>query len=226
MKKIDIPKFEKNMSINFFFQFDDKRGNKTIVLEDLICGYDNFQTPSLNLVIDFGTKLQILGKNGTGKTTLINTILKFQKPLSGKMIVGSDAKIGYISQDTLISNQEDTILDFLIKDTDNYDLSFIFTLLDKFNISYDDRNKKYNSLSPGERTRVNLAKIALNKINILILDEVTNHLDKSALDLIYELIRTYEGTIISISHNRKYNEILNPDMILDISNGLIMKNDK
>ncbi len=78
-------------------------------------------------------------------------------------------------------------------------------------------------MSPGERTRVNLAKIALNKINILIVDEITNHLDKEALDLIYELISTYEGTIISISHNRKYNEILNPTLTLDITNGFVKR---
>ena len=76
-------------------------------------------------------------------------------------------------------------------------------------------------MSPGERTRVNLAKIALNKINILIVDEITNHLDKEALDLIYELLNHYEGTIISISHNRKYNEILKPTLTLDMTNGSI-----
>lgn len=97
----------------------------------------------------------------------------------------------------------------------------IFTLLDKFNISYDDKDKPYSILSPGQRTRVNLVKIALSRINVLILDEVTNHLDKEAIDLIYELISTYQGTIISISHNRKYNDILNASMLMDISTGNI-----
>ena len=67
-----------------------------------------------------------------------------------------------------------------------------------------------------------MIKIALNKINVLILDEVTNHLDKEALDIIYELIKNYNGTIISISHNRKYNEILNADFEFNIENNLII----
>lgn len=64
-----------------------------------------------------------------------------------------------------------------------------------------------------------MVKLALEKINILILDEITNHLDKEALDLIYELVDGYEGTIISVSHNRKYNEYLNEDIEIDISSG-------
>ncbi len=66
-----------------------------------------------------------------------------------------------------------------------------------------------------------MAKIALNKINILVLDEITNHLDKEALNLIYELVQDYNGTIISISHNRKFNEILNANMNLNIESGNI-----
>lgn len=88
-------------------------------------------------------------------------------------------------------------------------------------ISYEDKDRRYSTLSPGERTRINLIKIALNKTNVLILDEVTNHLDKEALDLIYELVRNYTGTIISVSHNRKYNEMLDSDIILDIETGLV-----
>ena len=143
------------------------------------------------------------------------------KPLSGRCIIGNDAKIGYISQDTIFEDNDETILEFLTKNVSNIDYSVIYMLLDKFNFEYDDRNKKYKNLSPGERTRVNLIKIALNKINVLILDEVTNHLDKEALDIIYELIENYNGTIISISHNRKYNEILNADFEFNIENNLV-----
>ena len=99
----------------------------------------------------------------------------------------------------------------------------MFILLDKFNINYNDKDKSYASLSPGERTRVNLAKLALDNINVLILDEVTNHLDKEALDLIYELVNEYNGTIISISHNRKYNEQLKSDIDLDVNTGNVLQ---
>lgn len=223
LEKVEIPEFEEKKSINFFSQFDNSKGNKDILLENLVCGYEKkFVTSPINLQIDFGSKISISGSNGCGKTTLIKTIMGLLKPLSGKCIIGNDVKIGYISQDTIFEDNDETILEFLTKNVSNIDYSVIYMLLDKFNFEYDDRNKKYKNLSPGERTRVNLIKIALNKINVLILDEVTNHLDKEALDIIYELIKNYNGTIISISHNRKYNEILNADFEFNIENNLII----
>lgn len=226
LKKMNDTKFIEKEPIDVFFSIDEDNGNKDIILENLICGYDNFQTPIINLTIPFGTKLNIVGGNGSGKTTLIKTILKRLEPKQGSVLIGSSAKIGYISQNTLENNSDETVIEYLTKNINNVDSSFAYTLLSKFNISYDERNRMYKTLSPGERTRVNLVKLALNKTNILILDEVTNHLDKDALDLIYELVGTYRGTIISISHNRKYNEILNPNLILDIKTGKVKYSDK
>lgn len=218
--EISVPVFHERKPISITFDMDTSKGNRDIILEDLICGYDVFKTKPISLSIPFGSRIKIEGRNGSGKTTLIKTILCEITPIDGQIIIGKDVKIGYISQDTLLRSEDnDTLLDYLIKGREDIDLSQIFILLDKFDISYEDKDKPYSSLSPGERTRVNLVKIALNKTNVLILDEVTNHLDKEALDLIYELIKTYLGTIISISHNRKYNDILNADIIFDMESG-------
>lgn len=218
--KINIPKFEEKEDINFFFELDNSKGNKDIVLTELVCGYEKFKTPPINLVIKYGSKVQIEGSNGSGKTTLIKTILGDISPQSGMVNIGGNVKIGYISQDTLSDNSEESIIDYITKDIKEYDKSMLFTMLSKFGINYEDKDKKYMTLSPGQRTRVNLVKLALNKINVLILDEVTNHLDSDALNLIYELVNTYEGTIISISHNRKYNELLNASVTLDVETGI------
>ena len=220
LDKVVIPKFEEKESINFFFELDDSKGNKDIILNDLVCGYDKFQTLPINLNIKYGSKIQIEGGNGSGKTTLIKTIMGIISPISGTIEMGNNVRIGYISQDTLTDNNDESIIDYITKDSSDVDYSMIFTMLDKFGISYEDKDKKYSTLSPGERTRVNLVKLALNKINVLILDEVTNHLDIDALNLIYELVSSYNGTIISISHNRKYNEILNATSVLDIEKGI------
>jgi ATPase subunit of ABC transporter with duplicated ATPase domains len=219
LENLKMPEFKEKQPIKVLFNFDNSKGNRDIFLENLVCGYDTFKTPELNLLIPFGTKVNIVGGNGTGKTTLIKTILGDIDPIYGNIRIGSDGKIGYISQDTLDNNTDETVYNYLIEDKKDIDNSKIFTLMDKFNFDYDDRNKSYGSLSPGERTRVNLIKLALDNINILILDEVTNHLDKEALDLIYELVDDYKGTIISISHNRKYNEELDADINLDIKTG-------
>ncbi|MGN1312124.1 MAG: ribosomal protection-like ABC-F family protein [Bacilli bacterium] len=221
LDEIDIPTFQERKKINFFLDLDNEKGNKNIYVDDLVCGYENFQTVPLKLNIDFGSKISIKGNNGSGKTTFIKTILGLIKPIDGNIIIGNDVKIGYISQDTIINDKNISVYKFITSGLDDIDCSLVFTLLNNFGFNYDDRDKKYSELSPGQRTRVNLAKIALHKINVLILDEITNHLDKEALELIYELVESYPGTIISISHNRKYNEILNADYSLDISTGNI-----
>lgn len=221
LEDLDIPTFQERKKINFFLDLDNEKGNKNIYVNDLICGYDNFCTVPLNLNIEFGSKININGSNGSGKTTFIKTLLGLIEPIDGNITIGTDVKIGYISQDTIIDDKNISVYDFIIDGFEDVDRSLIFTLLNNFGFNYDDRNKKYSELSPGQRTRVNLAKIALHKINVLILDEITNHLDKEALDLIYELVESYPGTIISISHNRKYNEILKPNLALDIATGKI-----
>lgn len=227
MEDIDVPTFQERKKINFFLDLDNEKGNKNIYIDSLICGYDEFQTIPLSLNIDFGSRINIKGPNGSGKTTFIKTILGLIKPIEGNVVIGNDVKIGYISQDTIIDNKNISVYEFITSGIDEIDRSLVFTLLNNFGFDYDNRDKKYFELSPGQRTRINLAKIALHKINVLILDEITNHLDKEALDLIYELVESYPGTIISISHNRKYNEVLNADYSLDISTGNIecLKND-
>lgn len=227
LEDIDVPTFQERKKINFFLALDNEKGNKNIYIDSLICGYDEFQTIPLSLNIDFGSRINIKGPNGSGKTTFIKTILGLIKPIEGNVVIGNDVKIGYISQDTIIDNKNISVYEFITSGIDEIDRSLVFTLLNNFGFDYDNRDKKYFELSPGQRTRINLAKIALHKINVLILDEITNHLDKEALDLIYELVESYPGTIISISHNRKYNEVLNADYSLDISTGNIecLKND-
>lgn len=220
LDKLNIPNFEEKKPIDVFFSLDDDKGNKDIVLDNLVCGYDTFKTVLLNLTIPYGIKVQIKGFNGSGKTTLIKTILGQIDPIKGTISVGSKVKMGYISQNTLLEGNK-SVIEYLTENMNEVNYSFVFTLLEKLNISYEDKDKIYSKLSPGERTRVAIAKLALLKTNVLILDEVTNHLDKEAFDLIYELISSYEGTIISISHNRKYNELLDADILLDMSTGLI-----
>ena len=220
LENIEISKFEEKKPISVFFNFDDIKGNKDISIENLVCGYDNFKTSKINMYIPFGTKVSIEGENGSGKTTFLKTILGLEEPLSGNLKIGNSVKLGYISQNTLENvEDEETIITYLLKNNSKKDKSQVFSILDKFDIDYEDRNKVYVNLSPGERTRVNIARLAIDNINTIIMDEVTNHLDKKALDLIYELIEKYEGTIISVSHNRKYNELLNSDITLDIKSG-------
>ena len=213
--------FKKKEKVSFDVNFTNEKGNKDIVINDLVCGYENFKTNKINLNIPFGMRVRIDGKNGTGKSTFINTLLSRIDKVSGNIIKGNEVKFGYISQDTLIEDNNKTIYEYLTEEMDEVNNGLLFTVLDKFNISYEDRNKKYSKLSPGERTRVNLAKLSIDEVNVLVLDEITNHLDMEALNLIYDMLGSFKGTIISISHNRKFNEILSPDITYNISSSKI-----
>ena len=213
--------FKKKEKVSFDVNFTNEKGNKDIVINDLVCGYENFKTNKINLNIPFGMRVRIDGKNGTGKSTFIKTLLSKIDKVSGDIIKGNEVKFGYISQDTLIEDNNKTIYEYLTEGIDEVNNGLLFTVLDKFNISYEDRNKKYSKLSPGERTRVNLAKLSIDEVNVLILDEITNHLDMEALNLIYDMLCSFKGTIISISHNRKFNEILSPDITYNISTSKI-----
>ena len=213
--------FKKKEKVSFDVNFTNEKGNKDIVINDLVCGYENFKTNKINLNIPFGMRVRIDGKNGTGKSTFIKTLLSRIDKVSGNIIKGNEVKFGYISQDTLIEDNNKTIYEYLTDGIDEVNNGLLFTVLDKFNISYEDRNKKYSKLSPGERTRVNLAKLSIDEVNVLVLDEITNHLDMEALNLIYDMLGSFKGTIISISHNRKFNEILSPDITYNISSSKI-----
>lgn len=213
--------FKKKEKVSFDVNFTNEKGNKDIVINDLVCGYENFKTNKINLNIPFGMRVGIDGKNGTGKSTFIKTLLSKIDKVSGDIIKGNEVKFGYISQDTLIEDNNKTIYEYLTDGMNEVNNGLLFTVLDKFNISYEDRSKKYSKLSPGERIRLNLAKLSIDEVNVLVLDEITNHLDMEALNLIYDMLGSFKGTIISISHNRKFNEILSPDITYNISSSKI-----
>lgn len=226
LEKIEIDTaFKKREKIDFSVDCYDSKGNRDIFVSELVCGYNTFCTPAISIDIPFGTILCIQGKNGTGKTTFIKTLLKEIPALSGNILVGNDVKIGYISQDSLDNENTDyTVYEYLVKDVD-IDKSKVFNILNKFHINYEDKDKIFATLSPGQRTRINLAKLAINDTNTLILDEATNHLDIEAIHILEEVIKSFNGTIISISHNRAFNKVLNADIILDIETGTLTYED-
>lgn len=217
----DFSDFRKKEKYTLSIDYCENKGNKNIYIENMICGYDKFKTPQINLDIPFGSRINISGKNGSGKTTLIKTILKELNPISGNISIGNEVKFGYISQNSLETLDEKlSIYEYLTKDAE-VEKNLVFNVLNKFKIDYSEKDKKFNTLSPGQRTRVNLAKLALNKTNVLILDEATNHLDMEAIEILEDVVESFNGTIINISHNRKFNEIMNSNIDLNIENGKV-----
>lgn len=148
-----------------------------------------------------GDKLAIIGPNGSGKTTLIKKIINQEEGIT----ISPAMKMGYFSQDLNILDVENTILDN-VKTTSKQEETFIRTVLARLHFFREDVYKKVGVLSGGERVKVALAKLFLSDINTLILDEPTNFLDIHAASALESLLKEYEGTVIFVSHDRRFIE--------------------
>ena len=201
MNIIEKPKKESNKTFKINFNPVNNSYKETLKLINLSVGYDK-ELFKLDLKLERGDKLGIIGKNGIGKSTLIKTIVGEIKPLSGKVLVGENTNISYFSQKFENLNLDNTIYDEIKEEFPNMSPLEIRTLLGSFNFSNDDVFKKIKDLSGGEKVRVSLCKILNSKPNLLVLDEPTNHLDILNKETIENLLKGYKGTLVIVSHDR------------------------
>lgn len=224
LDKIERPRVKKKLKINI--NFSKIKGSTLIHTEELICGYpDGFKTSPITLEVKFGEKVIIIGENGSGKSTFIKTLFSSLEKISGTIEIGTGLNIGYISQDTKIDTDQD-LEHFVMSSIDEEkleDKSKVYTTLAQFNFTYEERQKKYAMLSPGERTRARLAIFSLLDINALVFDEPTNHLDIEALESLEEVISSFDGTVIAISHDREFIGKVHPDKMYKMENGSLTK---
>ena len=156
--------------------------------------------------------MALIGDNGCGKSTLIKMIMDSEDGIK----VAKGAKVGYFSQDMNILDDEKSILENVM-DTSIYDETFTRTLLARLLFRKEDVYKKVSLLSGGERVKVSFAKLMLQDINILILDEPTNYLDINSMEIVEEALRAYNRTIFFVSHDRSFVRTI-ADHIMTIEN--------
>lgn len=148
-----------------------------------------------------GAKTALIGKNGSGKTTLLKMIIDGDKGIS----ISKKAKIGYFSQDLSILDEDKTIIENILYSA-IYDETTVRTILARLLFRRDDVYKKVRVLSGGERVKASLAKILMSDFNILIMDEPTNYLDIYSIEALEKALISYEGTILFVSHDRRFIE--------------------
>ena len=181
---------------------------RVLILDNLSVGYgDNVLLHDIDLVLRKGEKVGLLGPNGTGKTTLLKTVLGELPPLKGTAQLGNRVKVGYFSQSYERLAPKQTLLD-------NFLVEYGFTeertrsLLGGMLFHGDDVFKEIGTLSGGQKARLVLLKLVLDGANCLVLDEPTNHLDIMARETVEAALTAFDGTVLVVSHDRYFiNEI-------------------
>lgn len=222
--KIVIEKKQK--TANLKIKINHPSGVVPLKCENLKFGYkeDHILIDNLTFDLSRGEKFLIVGENGIGKSTLLKLIVGALKPLAGEIDINDKTEIGYYAQEhELLDNEKIILENFKEFNLSTKDLR---SFLGNFLFSGDDVYKKVSYLSPGERSRVALAKLALTGANFLILDEPTNHLDPQTQEIIAKTFKDYEGTMLVVSHNVEFVDNLGIERMLMLPSGEIRYYDK
>jgi ATP-binding cassette subfamily F protein 3 len=207
-------------SANIQFNFDRNTGNDVFHIKNLEIGYEQAITKGINIEVSKGDHIAIIGPNGIGKSTLIKTIAGIQPQLAGQITTGANLKIGYYDQKQAEFKSNKTILDYLWDQYPSMNEKDIRAVLGRFLFVQEDVKKIINDLSGGEKARLQLALLMLERNNVLILDEPTNHLDIDSKEMLEQALDHFEGTILFVSHDRYFiNQLANKVYDLDHEGG-------
>lgn len=228
LMKEKIQVLDKNKTIDFKIGITREDSKQPLKITDLSFKYDKTDSNNiidhLNFELSRGEKFLIVGENGAGKSTLLKLIMGLLEPDSGYIKLGNKTDIGYYAQELELLDNESTILDNLI--SMGYNQRQLRSILSKFLFYGNDVYKNVSVLSPGEKSRVALAKISLSGANMLLLDEPTNHLDPETQNLIAEVFKNYDGTMIVVSHNPEFVDNLGIERLLILPEGKISYYDR
>lgn len=209
IEKIKLEDVKASSRQNPFIRFEqDKKLYRNILeVEQLAQGYDdNILFKNLNMLVEVGERIAVLGANGIGKSTLVKTLFGELTPASGHYKWSENASIGYYAQDHASDFDMDiTVFDWMSQwQQAGDDEQTVRSVLGRLLFSQDDIKKKVGVLSGGEQGRMLFGKLMMQKPNILIMDEPTNHLDMESIESLNMALEMYQGTLIFVSHDREF----------------------
>ncbi|MFK5984443.1 MAG: ABC-F family ATPase [Pseudomonadota bacterium] len=208
LEKIELDDIKVSSRRNPFIRFEQEKKlyRNAFEIENLAKGFDEILFSKLNMLVEVGEKIAIIGPNGIGKTTLMRTIIKDLEPDEGKILISENAISGYYPQD----HEQEFAAEMTTYEwmeqwaRPEHDEQFIRGILGRLLFSKDDIAKNVSVLSGGEKGRMLFGKLMLAQPNILFMDEPTNHMDMESIESLNMALDIYEGTLIFISHDREF----------------------
>ena len=192
------------------FHFKEARtpGKMLFETEDLVIGYDKNAPLSkpINLRMERGEKIAIVGTNGIGKSTLLKSLLGLLEPISGKATLGDYLFLGYFEQE--MAGTENTCMEEIWQEFPSYSQYEVRSALAKCGLTTKHIESKVKVLSGGEQAKVRLCKLINRETNLLILDEPTNHLDVDAKEELKRALQQYKGSLLLVCHEPDFYEEL------------------
>jgi ATPase subunit of ABC transporter with duplicated ATPase domains len=174
----------------------------------------------VDLAIDRGSRVVVLGLNGAGKTTLLRMLAGVDTPDTGQVEPGHGLKIGYYAQEHENLDVDRSVLENMKSAAPDLGETDVRKVLGSFLFSGDDVTKPAGVLSGGEKTRLSLALLVVSSANVLLLDEPTNNLDPASREEILGALRTYEGAVVLVTHDEGAVDALEPERILLLPDGV------
>jgi ATP-binding cassette subfamily F protein 3 len=202
MERMDRPILERR---RMGLQLSGWRGStKVLELLDVCKSYDGRPVlAGINMCIEHGERLGMIGKNGTGKSVLLRLLMGMETPDLGEIVVGPSIKTAYYAQEHDTLSMEQTLID-AVRYAGSLSESNAVSFLGRYLFTYKQSSQKIKELSGGERSRLQLALIVLSKANFLLLDEPTNNLDIASAEVLENALEDFEGTAFIISHDRYF----------------------
>ncbi|WP_102693761.1 ABC-F family ATP-binding cassette domain-containing protein [Rummeliibacillus pycnus] len=192
-------------SATFTFSIERQSGNDVLSINDLTIGYEGKEiSKNIKMRVYRQDRIALVGPNGVGKSTLLKTIVKDKIALAGDIRYGTNVQIGYYDQELAKLTSNKTVLKELWDEWPLMNEKDIRTVLGRFLFSGEDVDKIVHDLSGGEKARLSLAKLMLQKSNLLVLDEPTNHLDLDSKEVLENALIDYPGTLLFVSHDRYF----------------------
>ena len=203
MEKIEAP--ERYDMRSFISHFEPKRetGKEVLRVNDLAIGYDEVLA-RVNMTLTKGQKVGIIGENGIGKSTFLKTLVGQLQPLSGEFSLGYQVDVGYFDQQMAQYTSDQTIMNDFWQAFPNMTQTEVRSALGAFLFTQDEVFKSINMLSGGEKVRLALAKLFKHRPNFLLLDEPTNHMDIVGKETLENMLKSYSGSVLFVSHDRYF----------------------